>query len=108
MLGKPKRLKQFPHIQRILREIFADLYIFPHRQIRHEIVELENKAQTFSPVVRERVPSEVCNLLSVHYDRAGINRVKTPDTVQKGRFAGTARSLNHTHRSLRDARADAP
>ena len=97
MFRQSQYLQQFLHIQRILRQILADLDIFLHRQIRHQIIKLENKTQLLPTVIGKCFTVKPRHLLSIHYDGTGIHGIQSSDAVEQRGFAGTTGTLNDTH-----------
>ena len=87
MFCKSQNIEQFIHIERVVRNIRSDLYIFLYVEIRYEVIELKDIAEMAAPVLCKRGLSHAGELISVYGDAARIAAVYPADYIQKGGFA---------------------
>ena len=85
----------------------ADLDVLLHRQIGHEIVELEDEAELSSAVFHEIAIRKIRKFGPAHANRSAVGRLEPADQIQKRRFARTRGPEQHAGLALHDVGGDA-
>lgn len=75
MLVKSQRVQKLSDVQRIVRQVSADLDIFLHGQVADEVVKLENIAEMLAAVARQPFFAEILQFVAADGDVAGIGAV---------------------------------
>ena len=95
VFGQPQHFHQFLDRQGLRAEVFAQLDVLPHRQIGHQVVKLENKAQIRPAVFGQGAAVQRGDFPAFHGDAPAIRPVQTADAVQQSGFSAAGRALDH-------------
>ena len=107
MLPEAERAQEVLHGQGIAREVCCDLDVLPNGEVRHEVVELEDKAQLATAVLAEVLAREGCEVASIDRDAAAVRVLEATDEVQEGRLARAGGAEHDANLALIDDRGDA-
>ena len=88
VLPQAERFEDILRRQGLVGKIRADLDVFLDRQVRDEVIRLENIAQVLAAIQRKLPLAHRGDLLSADADAARVGRFDAADYIQKRRFAG--------------------
>jgi hypothetical protein len=76
-------------VDRVFAELGSDFDVFKRREIRDQVVELEDKPDVMPAVVDQPAVTERRDLGTVHKDTAGRDGVHPAKQVEQRRLSGT-------------------
>ncbi len=88
-------IQQFLQIQRTFRDVGNHFDIFFCRQIRYQIIELENESHIVFSVISKLIFRKGCYSSAVHFQDAFIQVIKSPQNIEKRTLSRSTRSQDH-------------
>ena len=106
MLVEPQRPHQLIHLQWFVTQIGSDFDVLPHRQVRDQVIHLEDVAKVFAPVAGQLLFPHGTAVFSVDADVPAVRGVNPADDVEKGGLAGAGRPQQHAKLPLVQRKID--
>ena len=107
VIPQAQQVEQLIHIQRAAGEVSAHLDVFPHGQVRDEVVHLEDVAQMAAAVEGQGLLVHIGHTLAVDKNVAGVGAVDAAQDVEQRGLAGAGRPQQHAEFAFFHGQVDA-